>query len=286
MLSIIIPVFNEEKDISECLNSLLMQTYKNFEIIIVDDGSMDGTLDVCKNFSKINKNIKVRIFNQNHQGPGAARNLGAKNSKGQILIFIDADMTFDKNYLKYLVKPILNKKIIGTTHELEVVKNIENIWSRCWGKVRVSKESSKKDSKIFRAIRKDKFLELGGFDPKLGYADDQTFWFRNKIKPISAEDTICYHKNPENLKSVYKQSRWIGASIENKILNIWGLNLLLIIFLILISPIGIIIFAIKKTNKTENWKIFFPWMLIFSFFRYFGTVEGIFRRLYLNKNMR
>ncbi len=208
-ISVIIPVHNEEKDISLCLKSLNEQSFKDFEIIVVDDGSTDNTLGVVKEFSK------VGIIKGQHKGPGFSRNLGARAAKGEILVFIDADMTFDKDYLKNLASPIIkNPKVIGTTHELEIVKNTSNIWSRCWGKIRVSKEEAK-DIKVFRAIRKDIFLKLGGFDPKYGYADDQSLWFNHKVRPVVAKNAVCYHRNPETLRSVYRQSRWIGASIDN-----------------------------------------------------------------------
>jgi len=140
-VSIIIPTHNEEKEIFRCIKSLKKQTYKNFEIVIVDDGSIDNTLKIIKRFPKNNKKQKLRVLKQNHQGPGLARNLGAEKARGEVLIFIDADMTFDKDYLKNLIKPILEdkkEKIIGTTHELEIVNNINNIWSRCWGRFRIS----------------------------------------------------------------------------------------------------------------------------------------------------
>jgi glycosyltransferase involved in cell wall biosynthesis len=276
-LSIIIPVYNEEKDIAECLKSLNEQTFKNFEIIIVDDGSTDRTIEIAKRFN-------VKIIKGMHKGPGYSRNIGAKNAKGEVLIFIDADMTFEKDYLKNLIKPLENKETIGTTHELEIVKNTENIWSRCWGKIRVSKEEAK-NIKIFRAIRKDKFLELGGFNPKYGYADDQTFWFDYNIKPVVAIEAVCYHKNPENLKAVYKQSRWIGASIDNFIVNIPLVKYLVPLAMILLSPIAILVYSIKRCYRNRNF-LLFPAMLVFMIARYFGTISGLFRKIFLNKNIK
>ena len=76
LLSVIIPTYNEEKDIGECISTLLKQSYKKIEIIIVDDGSSDNTLNLVKKFRQ------VKILIQNHQGPGKARNLGARKSKG------------------------------------------------------------------------------------------------------------------------------------------------------------------------------------------------------------
>lgn len=276
LVSVIIPVYNEEKDVGECLKSLNGQSYRNIEIIIVDDGSLDKTREVVKSYN-------VKLINGEHKGPGYSRNLGAKIAKGNILIFIDADMTFNRDYIKKMIEPILSKKdTIGTTHEQEIVKNIDNIWSRCWGSIRVSKKNSK-DVTIFRAIRKDKFLQLGGFDPIYGYADDQTLWFKYKIKPEVAPNTICYHKNPENLNGVYKQSRWIGASINNTeipVIKYFIPMIMLVLFWIFIPAI-----SIKKCYKNKEF-IIFPWMLIFMIIRYFGTMEGIIRKVYLNKNFR
>lgn len=279
-VSVILPSYNEEKDIANCLRSLDEQSYKNFEVILVDDGSNDNTIKEAKKFKK------VRVLQQEHKGPGAARNLGASNAKGKILIFVDVDMTFDKKYIENLIKPILkDKNILGTTHDFEVVENQSNIWSRCWGRVRVSKEEAHK-VKIFRAIRRDKFLELEGFDSKYGYADDQTFWFKYKIKPVVAENTKCYHKNPESLKSVFSQSRWIGASIDNKLLNLKVVKYFLPLLLILISPVAILFYSCKKAFNNKDLRILFPWMFVFMTYRYFGTVAGIMRKLYLDMNAR
>ena len=278
--SIIIPTYNEEKDISKCLESLENQAFKDFEIIVVDDGSTDKTREIVRKFKK------VKLIKGKHKGPGYSRNLGVNQSKGKILVFIDSDMEFDKNYLKNLISPILkNSGIIGTTHDTEIVRNIENKWSRCWGKIRVSKENAK-DVKIFRAIRKREFLKFGGFDSKYGYADDQTFWFKYKIKPHIAENTICYHRNPENLKGVFKQSRWIGASIENKLLNIQILKYFIPIFLIILSPIMIPILAVRKAYKINDLEILIPWMIIFMAARYFGSIFGVSRNIYLGINYR
>src|SRR3989344_6984445 len=118
LLSIIIPTYNEKNDLGECLETLFNQSYKNFEIIIVDDGSTDSTLEIVKEFSK--KYKRTIILNQSHQGPGKARNLGAAKAKGEIFIFIDSDMSFPDDFLEKLVKPILedkNNEVIGTTRE-------------------------------------------------------------------------------------------------------------------------------------------------------------------------
>lgn len=276
--SVIIPAYNEEKDLGFALNSLKGQTFKDFEVIVIDDGSTDKTRDIVKLFKE------VRLINGEHKGPGVSRNLGARNAKGEILIFVDADMTFDKNYIKNLIKPILEGKTFGTIHSLEYATNMKNIWSKCWGRVRV--DSITKEQTVFRAIERDKFLKLGGFNPRYGYADDQTFWYDHKLKPTIAENTICYHRNPETLKEVYKQSRWIGASMQNPLIDIPVISQLIPFLLTMASPIIIPILALRKSVTSKEIGLFFPHMIIFMAFRYFGTISGLFRKIYLNKNFK
>jgi len=283
LLSVIIPTYNEEKDIEECLRTLFNQSYKKIEIIIVDDGSKDNTLNLIENFSK-EKKIIIKILKQEHLGPGAARNLGVKESKGEILIFVDADMSFPEDFLEKLTKPIIDGKTIGTCREMEIVKNVNNIWSRCWGKIRISKENANKQ-KAFRAILKDKFLEMGGFDSRYGYADDQTFWFKHKKRPIIANGAVCYHKNPETLRGVYNQSKWIGASIDNFWLNDKILRYISPILLVLMSPIIISLLTLKKCYENKEWSIII-YMFIFMTIRYFGTIHGVINRIFFDKNFR
>ncbi len=107
-ISVIIPVFNEETVIRECLQSLFEQSVEPQEIIIVDDGSTDSTIEKIQELQKTNKN--VWILSQKHQGPGLARNFGAKNATGEILVFVDADVTFDSSFIKKLTRKKRQKK--------------------------------------------------------------------------------------------------------------------------------------------------------------------------------
>ncbi len=284
-VSVIIPTYNEEKDIGECLKNLEEQTYKNFEVIIVDDGSTDKTVEIVKTFKK------VKLILGEHKGPGASRNLGSKKARGKILIFIDADMTFDKNYLKNLIKPILDDKtdkIVGTTHDYELVKNLDNDWSRCWGKVRVDyrnlkdKNGRSNEAVIFRAIKKSEFLKMGGFNPKYGYADDQTFFIERKIRPYIAKNTTCHHRNPETLKATFKQARWIGASWKQRYLlfRIPILNYIAVLGLFLLLPFMIIL---KSTTMKIKTKFSCTKLIKYYSYKFMGYSIGVFRAVYFER---
>lgn len=209
-ISVIIPIYNEQESIRVCLESLNKQSYKDFEVIAVDDGSTDTTLLKLRGASKT---LHLRVFEQKHQGPGAARNLGAKYAKGDVLVFVDADMTFDKHFLKNLVRPIMTQGTLGTFSKFEYVSNWDNIWARCWNinegweaKKRHRKNIPEED-KVFRAILKKEFDKVGGFKPG-GYTDDYSLSEKLGYKAKSASNAFFYHKNPSNLLEVFRQARW------------------------------------------------------------------------------
>ena len=211
-VSIVLCVYNEEEDLPGCLDNLMKQSLKDFEIIVVDDGSSDKTVEIAEKH-EIGKKHKVRIIKQKHLGLGAARNNGVKNSEGKIVAFLDADMKFHKDYLKELIKPIQEGKHFGTTHGQEYANNLESSWARCWGKIRILK--GHKNPKNYRAILRSKFLKTKGFDPSWGYADDQSLTAQVGYAMI-ADKAICYHKNPSTLKDTFRQMRWVGGSYSLK----------------------------------------------------------------------
>jgi glycosyltransferase involved in cell wall biosynthesis len=211
-ISIIIPTYNEEAVIEDCLNSLSKQSLKDFELIIVDDGSTDSTLEKVKTNSSI-KNISV--LTQNHLGAGAARNLGAKNAKGEILVFVDSDMTFDKNFLKMLIKPIVSGAAKGTFSKDEIVSNWDKVWARCynlnegWMPKRRHPKNYPDHQKVFRAILKKEFDRVGGFNAG-GYNDDWSLFEKLGYEAVVAPKAIFYHRNPESLKEIFNHAKWVG----------------------------------------------------------------------------
>ena len=100
-VSIIIPAFNCETYLDECLRSVLLQTYKHFEVILVDDGSTDGTAKKCDEWAEIDK--RVRVIHQANSGPSAARNRGYLECAGDWVWFVDADDVIDANSVEMLL---------------------------------------------------------------------------------------------------------------------------------------------------------------------------------------
>lgn len=95
--SIIIPVYNASRYIGKCIESIQAQTNPNWRLIVVDDGSVDDSLKICKQYSEIDN--RIIVLHQENKGPGLARNYGLENAKGDYVVFVDADDYLSEDYL-------------------------------------------------------------------------------------------------------------------------------------------------------------------------------------------
>lgn len=109
MISVIIPMYNSGKSIKNLIGNLLMQTYCNLEILLIDDGSTDNTSRICKEIIKRDK--RFRYFYQENAGAAAARNFGLTQATGEFVAFLDADDRIDDNYLELLMSVCENTDI-------------------------------------------------------------------------------------------------------------------------------------------------------------------------------
>lgn len=110
LVSIIVPCYNAEKFVETCVNSVVSQTYKNWECILINDGSNDKTLDLIRKFESQDK--RIRVLNHENLGPSAARNKGIDNANGELIFFLDADDILINNTITTLVSSYNNNDII------------------------------------------------------------------------------------------------------------------------------------------------------------------------------
>lgn len=260
-ISVIIPTYNEEDIIGKCLDSLSKQTYKDLEIIVVDDGSSDETLSRIKG---------VKLLRQEHKGPGAARNLGVGKSSGEILVFVDADMTFEPDFVEKLIEPIISGKTKGTFSKDEYVSNWNNVWARCWSinegwepKRRHPRDYPSKQ-KVFRTILKSEFNKVGGFDEKRGYNDDWSLSEKLGYKAEVVPNAVFYHRNPDNLVEIFEHAKWV-AKRKYK-LGIFGI------------VYNLLVFSFPDSLWVGFWKSLFkkePLFIVFKIVYDFGIFVGI-----------
>lgn len=96
-ISVIVPVYNVEKYLNRCIDSILAQTFTDFELLLIDDGSKDASGEICDEY--VAKDTRVRVFHKNNEGVSKARNLGLDNARGEWITFVDADDYIDKDFL-------------------------------------------------------------------------------------------------------------------------------------------------------------------------------------------
>ncbi len=131
LVSVIIPVYNVEKYIHRCIESVLSQTYKNIEIILIDDGSMDNSAYICDKYAL--GDDRIRVFHIKNNGQGNARNIGIDMAFGEYVVFVDSDDYVHKSYVENMVIlaeetncDIVQSKIVITDKNLDINHNIES----------------------------------------------------------------------------------------------------------------------------------------------------------------
>jgi glycosyltransferase involved in cell wall biosynthesis len=259
--SAILAVYNAQSTILPCIESLLGQSVK-VEIIVVDDGSVDGTL------KKLSIYKDLKILKQSHGGPALARNLGSSHANSDILLFVDSDMIFDRDYVAKLIKPIISGEVIGTYTIKEQVSNWDNVWARCWNIEEGWEDQSRfpknppKYGTDFRAILKSEFDKVGGFD-NIGYTDTWSLFNKLGVRPLATK-AICYHKNPGTLASVFRQARW-AAKRPYK----YGIVGTLYALVRTSPPISLVV-GIAKAYKESAFMIF---KIIYDLGRFVGILE-------------
>lgn len=97
LISLICPVYNCEAFLPYCIDAIISQTYKNWELIIIDDGSQDNSLAICHNYAK--QDSRIRVLHQEHKGVSAARNYGLETFKGNYILFVDSDDFIEPEHL-------------------------------------------------------------------------------------------------------------------------------------------------------------------------------------------
>ena len=274
-VSVIIPVYNEERVIIQCLESLHKQTGVDFEVVVVDDGSTDKTLDYIHAYRPTS--FVLKILTQNHKGPGAARNYAASHAQYDILVFVDADMTFEKRFLKQLVMPIFANKTRGTFSTSEYVSNWNNVWARClninegWpAKKRHPKGT--KENKVFRAILKREFERVGGFTPD-GYTDDWSLGEKLGYEAVDAAKAVFFHDNPDNLGEIIRHAQWVGKR-KYKLGTFGNIFALIRASLLLSIVIGIYKAILSRTPEFLVYKVIFDIGIFWGIIKYLLIRNG------------
>ena len=200
-MSIIIPAYNAGTYVSECLDSVLKQTYQDFEIFVIDDGSEDDTVEIVSGYGD-----KVTLLQQPNLGSAAARNLGAKNATGKWLAFLDADDTWVAEKLERQIAHCEDKVwshtdwlYVDTQRDLDV-KGSDRA-AMYGGKILAQLIVTNFIGTSTVIVRRDAFVGVGGFDDNLRALQDWDLWLR-----IAEKHEIAYLPDPLTRYRVHASS--------------------------------------------------------------------------------
>ncbi len=208
--SIVIPLYNKEKYVLDTLKSVFNQTFRNFEVIIINDGSTDKSLEIISTV----KDDRLHIYNQKNVGLSATRNFGIKNANTEYIAFLDADDLWMEDYLETINKLILSFKdqsVFAADFKILTSGQTANLKSTRFSSnhlTTITNYSGLAKSKISFSslvINKKVFEEIGYFDEGINYGEDEDFHIR------------CFEKND---LVIYKLSKtYYRVGFENQMTN-------------------------------------------------------------------
>ncbi len=213
--SIIVPVYNRPDEVGELLQSLCEQTVKDFEVIIVEDGSINPCKDVCDKYADI---LSLHYYAKENSGPGQSRNYGAERANGTYVIILDSDVVLPENYLEAVDKSITASETVAfggadaahpdfTPVQKAISYSMTSFFTT--GGIRGGKTKLDKfyPRSFNMGIRRDVYLELGGFT-KMRFGEDIDFSYRiveAGYKPHLFPEAWVWHKRRTDFKKFFRQ---------------------------------------------------------------------------------
>ena len=279
--SIIVPVYNRPDEVDELLESLSNQTLKDFEVIIVEDGSVNPCKDVCDKYAGI---LALHYYAKENSGPGQSRNYGVERAKGEYVIILDSDVVLPTGYLQAIDDELRQNpsEAFGgpdAAHEsfTPVQKAISYSMTSFFTTGGIRGGKAKLDKFYPRSfnmgIRRDIYLKLGGFS-KMRFGEDIDFSYRiveAGYKPQLFPEAWVWHKRRTDFKKFFRQVYNSGIArinLEKRHPGTMKLVHLLptvftvgVIGLILISAVGRALMHFVNRDQFY-WMCFAPWIPI------------------------
>ena len=243
LISIIVPIYNSENYLRQCLDSIMGQTYKNFECLLINDASPDHSADICREY--VSKDSRFRYFEQENGGVSSARNLGIECSKGQYITFINSDDWVESDHLEVLYRALIDEKAdiaISTYKQFSMEDNCYYVHSyqRGYEKRIFEKYQLIEELPVLERydqsygitsgkIISKKTLGIIRFNEYTSLCEDMEFWYKlylvsNKIIYIN-KDTYNYRKyGNASLKSIDAKNKYSDIQQRLNFISILATN--------------------------------------------------------------
>ena len=235
-ISVIVPIFNSEKYINKCLDSIINQTYKNLEIILVNDGSTDNTINILEKYK--NKDKRIKIINQKNSGGVIARKNGVDNATGKYVLIMDSDDWIEATLISEIVKKIKNNpdvEIVKFGYYYEPYKSKKQLLDSNSNDVIITKNNMQKP--IYSLIYKDDYNQIWNQLIKRDLFDFDSFIFKHIVhkgedlqinlqlysvaKSLLVTNECYYHYvyNPNSVTNNYDVKKIVNNIKDNIYIN-------------------------------------------------------------------
>lgn len=281
-ITIIVPIYNSERYLKKCIQSILAQSYDDFELILIDDGSTDSSGQICDEFSK--QNTRIKVYHESNKGVSTARNRGLELASGDWITFIDSDDWIEPDYLLGLISNNEGYDFIISYYNVLGWKGwINDPWEdNCYTGEHI-KDSFDNNMRRFDFIcgkmyRNSIIKEYGiRFNPKISYAEDSIFTL-NYVLNISSIRVLssalyCYNCSSEESLTTRKRNWDASAYVIDQMCNI-----------------------LSKVEERYNWdgkltKNYYTWAFLRKYFTNIVETETILqtssllKQVYQNENV-
>ncbi len=257
-VSIIIPVYNAEKTLSKCLLALIEQTYKDLEIICVNDGSSDSSHEILQHFAE--KDSRIKIITQENSGPAKTRNLAINNANGEFLMFCDADDSYSHDMVEKMVDAIVKHNVDIAMCNCKIISSgIANIQPQ------ESNEYHKLKLKDLHKINSTNIKNI-----------NTVLWNKILRKDFIEKHNIKYPEKYEQDDSIFIQKYMLNAK------TYYGLDETLYNYVVN-NPDSIMGKVYSKTNTKSKYDFIFAWQDFYNYIAQNRNNKNI-RKHFINEN--
>lgn len=208
-ISVIVPVYNVEKYLPKCIESILNQSYSNFELLLIDDGSTDNSLNICKKYSLLDNRIKV--FEKENTGVSDTRNVGLSKAVGNYITFVDSDDFIEYNTLSVYMNAFLNNSVdivkIGyyidnENQTVDVISEENDIILNQKYDILAKLEKNRYYSFVWNSCIKKECIDNIRFLEKINWLEDHIFMYQCyfNCSALYVSKVPCYHYITRNIK--------------------------------------------------------------------------------------
>lgn len=307
LISVIVPVYNVKEYVRKCLKSIVSQTYKNIEVLVVDDGSTDGSGEICDEFSL--SDSRVKVFHKKNGGLSSARNAGLKKAKGEFVCFVDSDDYVRKDFIGQLYSSVDKNEadiavcgynddiprrevLSGEEATIKLLIQQENIEILAWNKIYRRTLFSENGVEFPEGKKHEDNLttyKLLSFARRVAYVSESLYVYierddsivhsgkieeRLEMRELAAEEAIKFFKGNERLRAAAEVSlllakyAFLDFSISGKIDRKFGVEALAWIE--------------RNVEKYKNNQFLTKKLKLYNFMneRFGGLLYRLFRRIF------